>query len=138
MHRAFLLLAATALSLPAFAEDTPKTTSADHKPRLTWQQHFDQANAAHDGHLTLEEAKAGYPSIVRSFDEIDVGHKGYLTEDDISAWHQARRAAHKLNPPPSPKPAPKSSWETTPSQPTTKVNTSVVDASPVSWAGARN
>lgn len=61
--------------------------------RMTWMQRFDAANATHDGHLTLEQAKAGYKIVARHFHDIDANHKGYVTENDIRAWHALQRAA---------------------------------------------
>jgi hypothetical protein len=72
---------------PAFADDAP----AAHA-RGSWQQHFARANTAGDGHLTLEEAKGGYPTVAKHFSSIDVDGKGYVTENDIRAWHALRRA----------------------------------------------
>ena len=65
------------LALPALAEDAgPATPAKSTHTRVTWQQHFAQANSAHDGHLTLEQAKSGYPSLFRHFAEIDAGGEG--------------------------------------------------------------
>lgn len=138
MYRAFLLLAAAALSVPAYAADTSQTERAHHKPHITWQQHFEQANVAHDGHLTLQEAKVGYPGIVKNFDVIDASHKGYITEDDIRAWHRARRAAHKLNHSSNQNPAKKSSSATMPSRPVTNASASIVDVGTLFAVGAHN
>ena len=79
------------LALPALAQSAPSP-----HPRVTSEQRFTQANAAHDGHLTLEQAKAGYPSVARHFTEIDAGSKGFVTQDDIRAWHKQMRAAHRV------------------------------------------
>jgi hypothetical protein len=57
-------------------------------------QRFAQANQAHDGHLTLEEAKAGFPIIASHFASIDIDGKGFVTESDIRTWYAARKAAH--------------------------------------------
>ena len=90
------LLSATALALvlPAAAQDQSKD---DHPPaqhtRLTWEEHFTQANKAQDGHLTLDEAKAGYPTISRHFRAIDVDGKGFVTENDVRAWKALQKAA---------------------------------------------
>ncbi|PPQ37439.1 EF-hand domain-containing protein [Rhodopila globiformis] len=65
--------------------------------RRKWEEHFAQANKAHDGHLTLEEAKAGYPTIARHFHSIDVDGKGFVTVDDVRAWHALRRATAHLH-----------------------------------------
>jgi hypothetical protein len=79
---------------PALADEAPKAPA--HTARVTWQAHFAHANTAHDGHLTLDEAKAGYALIAKHFGDIDADHKGYVTEDDIRAWRVMRRAAHRL------------------------------------------
>jgi len=74
-------------------------TSAHH--RMTWQQRFAQANLAHDGHLTMQEASGGYPTIARHFKEIDADHKGYVTEEDIANWHKLQRAMRHRDQSPS-------------------------------------
>ena len=86
------LLAASALCGPVRAEPESAAPKAEQHRRLTWQQHFANANVTRDGHLTLEQAKTGYPSLAKHFPEIDAGGKGYVTEDDVKAWHQAQRA----------------------------------------------
>ncbi len=58
------------------------------------EQHFEQANVTHDGHLTLEQAKTGYKSIARHFAAIDQDKKGYVTVDDIRAYNKTQRALH--------------------------------------------
>lgn len=64
--------------------------------RLGWEQRFAQANTSHDGHLTLEQARAGYVTIARHFEQIDAARKGFVTLDDIRAWHrQQRQARHR-------------------------------------------
>ena len=65
------------------------------RTRLTWQQRFAKANAPGDGKLTLEQAQSGYPTVARSFSDIDLDAKGYVTQDDIKAWHKARRDARQ-------------------------------------------
>jgi len=87
------------MSLPAWAADPPKPDPA-HPARMTWEQHFTRANLAHDGHLTLEEAKSGYALVAKHFDDIDADHKGYVTENDIRAWRVMRKAGHRLTQPP--------------------------------------
>lgn len=82
---------------PALADEAAKAPA--HPVRVTWQAHFAQANTAHDGHLTLDEAKAGYALIAKHFADIDADHKGYVTEDDIRAWRVMRRATHRLGHP---------------------------------------
>lgn len=74
----------------------PAASAAHH--RMSWKQRFAQANTTHDGHLTLDQAKAGYATIARHFDQIDTAKKGYVTLDDIANWHKAQRAAHHRNP----------------------------------------
>lgn len=76
---------------PASNAVTPVT--AEHH-RMTWQQRFAQANLAHNGHLTAQEASGGYPSIARHFKEIDADNKGFVTEEDIANWHKLQRAMH--------------------------------------------
>jgi hypothetical protein len=83
---------APAAETPAAPLPSPKAPST----RLTWQQHFAQANLAHDGHLTLGEATAGFPLIAKHFGDIDAGHKAYVTEDDIRAWRLLRSATRRL------------------------------------------
>jgi hypothetical protein len=84
--------AAAAPAAAAEAASKPAPAASNHK-RPTAEEHFAQANLAHDGHLTLEEAKGGYRSIVRHFQDIDIDHKGYVTLDDIKAWRAVQRAA---------------------------------------------
>ena len=109
--RLFLPLAAFALfAAPALAQTvspaplavpTTKTSAsapAEHS-RLTMDQRFAKANTTHDGHLTLAQAKTGYPSVARHFTEIDTGNQGYVTEDQIRAWqktHRAQRRAQRV------------------------------------------
>jgi hypothetical protein len=111
MCRFLSLLLLPVLSLPvwivpAWAADEPTACVAPahahpsaHAERQTWQQHFTGANVAHDGHLTPEEAKAGYPDLAKHFEDIDVDHKGYVTETDVRDWRLMRRTAHRLSKP---------------------------------------
>jgi hypothetical protein len=100
MRRLLGLLILPVLALPALAENPPESgASASHAARQTWQQHFAQANAAHDGHLTSEQAKGGFAAVAKHFDDIDVDHKGYVTENDVRAWRLMRKAAHRLTKP---------------------------------------
>jgi hypothetical protein len=99
MRRLLAIALLTAMALgPSMA---PPATAQDqledaHPPaqhaRVTWENHFTQANLAHDGHLTLAEAKAGYPSVARGFHAIDVDGKGFVTENDIRAWKALQKA----------------------------------------------
>jgi hypothetical protein len=114
MRRILSLLILPLLIGSALAEEPAKT---DCRPaRLTWEQRFTQANVAHDGHLTLEEAKGGYPLIAKHFDDIDVDHKGYVTTNDIRAWRVMRKAAHRLTHPPEDKLKPRPAYQRQPDQ----------------------
>lgn len=99
-----LVLAAAALAMlaaPAYAQtappaatspaaSSPAATPAPHH-RPTMDERFAKANTTRDGHLTLAQAKAGYPTVARHFTEIDAAKNGYVTEDDIRAWERAAR-----------------------------------------------
>jgi hypothetical protein len=80
----------------AWAEEPP--AAKRHAPRVTWEQHFAEANLAHDGHLTLEEAKGRYKSVAKHFNDIDADQKGYVTIDDLRAWRILRRPEHRAVP----------------------------------------
>jgi hypothetical protein len=85
------LQAAPAPDVSAPAATAP---AAPKHHRMTAKERFAQANVAHDGHLTLQEAQSGYPTIARHFTEIDADKKGYVTEADIANWHKLERAMH--------------------------------------------
>ena len=73
---------------------TPSTTHhARHHGRRSLQERFEAANTTHDGHLTLEQAQAGMPSVAKNFDAIDKDKKGYVTLSDIRNYYAARRSA---------------------------------------------
>jgi hypothetical protein len=91
MRTLFALLALPLLTLSAQAQTT--NTEPAHK-RLTMEQHFQQANVTHDGHLTEEQAQTGYKSIAKNFAAIDKDKKGYVTEDDIRAYHKMQHTLH--------------------------------------------
>lgn len=69
------------------------------RPRRRFIDDFWAANTPHDGHLTLQQARAAagtvpyMSAVVRHFAQIDVQHKGYITLQDIRAYVQRRRAA---------------------------------------------
>jgi hypothetical protein len=109
--RLFLVLVCLVpvLSVPAWATDPP-AAAAPHG-RQTQEQHFTEANLAHDGHLTLAEAKGGYPQVAKHFDDIDVDHRGYVTENDIRAWQVMRKAARRLGKPQEDKLRPRSATQ---------------------------
>ena len=86
------LLAAVMLAMPAYAQTT--TGGQTSHTRLTMAQRFERANATHDGHLTLDQAKTSYKSVARHFAAIDQDKKGYVTEQDIKAYYKTQRALH--------------------------------------------
>jgi hypothetical protein len=100
--RLVLSLAALALlAAPAYAQTAPPAVAspaasppaaapAPHH-RASMAERFANANTTHDGHLTLAQAKAGYPTVARHFTEIDAAKNGYVTEDNIRAWEKAER-----------------------------------------------
>ena len=65
------------------------TPPASH--RVSLDARFTKANITHDGHLTLAQAKTGYPTVAKHFTDIDATKKGFVTEDDIRAWEKAER-----------------------------------------------
>jgi hypothetical protein len=91
------LLAACALAMPVLAQtsstgsSTAKATTHTHQ---SMAQRFTTANTTHDGHLTMDQAKAGYPTIARHFDAIDKDKRGYVTEADIRAYYKTQRTLH--------------------------------------------
>ena len=87
------LLVLPVLAGRAYAEQAKPADKPAVQHRETAAQRFGKANTAHDGHLTLEQAKAGYPTVAKHFAEIDTGGKGYVTQDDIKAWHQQQHQA---------------------------------------------
>ena len=115
--RLVLPLAALALlAAPAYAQTAPAAVppavatapaAATTKPapavhhRETMDERFAKANTTHDGHLTLAQAKAGYPTVAKRFTEIDAAKRGYVTEDDIRAWEKAERARREAAKPPA-------------------------------------
>lgn len=116
MRRFLILVLLQALALPAaaWAADPPAACPPSaHSARLTWQQRFAAANLAHDGHLTQDEAKAGFPLLARHFDDVDADHKGYVTVDDIRAWRAMQKAAHRPASPPEDKLRPRSAVQRT-------------------------
>ena len=86
-------------SQPGTSEAPPAGASQPARParaHRTFQERFDSANTTHDGHLTLEQARAGHMvAVARDFAAIDTTHKGYVTVDDIKAHRHAVRMAKK-------------------------------------------
>ena len=74
------------------APAAPRATKEAKHRRMSWQQRFAQANTAHDGHLTLQQAEAGYKTVARHFRQIDAEKKGYVTVEDVNNWHKLQRA----------------------------------------------
>ena len=95
MRMLLTLLAVIAIASPACAQTT--STKPTHT-RPSMQQHFDQANTTHDGHLTLEQAQTGYKTVAKHFDAIDQDKKGYVTLDDIRAYSKMQRTLHHVTP----------------------------------------
>ena len=85
--------AATSPAAASPSASSPAPAPAPHH-RLSMDERFTKANTTHDGHLTLAQAKAGYPTVARHFTEIDTAKNGYVTEDDIRAWEKAERERH--------------------------------------------
>ena len=82
-------------SAPSATAPTPTAhTHRTHAKHTTFQQRFDKANTSHDGHLTLDQAKAGLPSVAKHFSAIDKDKKGYVTVEEIHAYNTQHRAHH--------------------------------------------
>jgi hypothetical protein len=102
MRRFLPMLLLPILLLPAVPgaamADEPQNseTAPTHRSRMTREQHFAKANTAGDGHLTLEEAKTGFPLVARHFADIDVDGKGYVTLKDLQTWYGMRKVARSL------------------------------------------
>ena len=109
------LLAGASSGTPARADEPSAPNPAPaHHVRQTWEQHFVQANATHDGHLTPVEAKDGFPLVAKHFEDIDADHKGYVTQNDIRAWRIMKKAAHRLTHPPEDKLKPRNAMHLVP------------------------
>lgn len=106
--------ATIASSRPASSKPASPDAAAARHSRQTWEQHFVQANAAHDGHLTPEEARDGFPLVARHFEDIDADHKGYVTQNDLRAWRIMKKAAHRLAHPPDDKLKPRNATQLVP------------------------
>lgn len=74
------------------ASSAPAPAPQQHAHRVGWKQRFAEANTTHDGHLTLQQAEAGYRTVARHFAQIDVDKKGYVTVEDIDTWHKLQHA----------------------------------------------
>lgn len=79
---------------PAAATEAPRTHT-----RMTMNDRFAAANTTNDGHLTMEQARAGMPAVAKHFAAIDKDNKGYVTLDEIHAYYKEQRAArHQTQP----------------------------------------
>ena len=85
----------TAIAQQALTPPAPASSTDAPIRRMTVRERFALANTTHDGRLTLEQAKTGFPAMARLFDVIDKDRKGYITMDDIKAYYDARRAARQ-------------------------------------------
>jgi hypothetical protein len=103
---AFFALPASAQTPAAPPASSPRPAQPAHKPRVPLQEAFEQANVTHDGHLTLEQAKAADMSTVaRHFTAIDKDKKGYVTVNEIREYFRANRHARSTAKPAAPPPA---------------------------------
>lgn len=97
--RALLIAAQTALaaaSIPAAAAIAPVDPNAPAPAAHPMRDRFQAANTTHDGHLTLDQAKAGHLAlVVQHFGDIDQQHRGYVTMVDIHAYQKQRHAARE-------------------------------------------
>jgi Ca2+-binding EF-hand superfamily protein len=50
---------------------------------MSFEQHFDAADANHDGALSKEEAKEGMPILYARFDENDANKDGKISKDEV-------------------------------------------------------
>ena len=115
VYAALALFAATQTGLAQSAPTAPAPTTtpapatpaapAPRPARATrMEQRFNEANTTHDGHLTLEQAKAAkMTTVVKHFAGIDRGAKGYVTMDDVKVAAAASRAAKASKPAPTTK-----------------------------------
>ncbi len=89
-------IAQTQPTPPAASTEAPRTHT-----HMSLADRFAAANTTNDGHLTLEQARSGMPSIAKHFAAIDKDNKGYVTLDDIHTYYKEQRAAHRQTPPSS-------------------------------------
>jgi hypothetical protein len=97
---AFAVLPASAQTPATAPAAPPASAPAAHRPHVPLQQAFEQANVTHDGHLTLEQAKAAdMKPVARHFTAIDKDKKGYVTVNEIRDYFRANRHAHSTTKP---------------------------------------
>ena len=96
MRAVLAIFAVAFVSCAAHAQTATEATpaAAAARPYRSIAVRFEAANVTHDGHLTLEQAKAGMPAIARHFDEIDTKKAGYLTLDQVRTYAVDWRRAH--------------------------------------------
>jgi hypothetical protein len=91
-----LVLSLAAGATAAQAPETPPAASGapehQHAKHMTLAERFAKANTTNDGHLTLEQARAGLKSVARHFTAIDKDKKGYVTLSDIQSYMKEQRA----------------------------------------------
>nr|WP_294516120.1 hypothetical protein [uncultured Rhodopila sp.] len=113
--RILLLPALLSPALPMAARaDEPSAqdaVAASRHVHMNWQQRFAKANTAADGHLTMEEAKGGFPLVARHFSDIDIDGKGYVTVKDLKTWYAMRRVARSLRAVPDDGPQPRNAQQ---------------------------
>ncbi|WP_158745099.1 calcium-binding protein [Acidisphaera sp. L21] len=85
--------AAPVVTPPAAASKVAPATPTRRGRSL--QDRFDEANVTHDGHLTMEQARAKMPSVARDFAQIDTAKAGYVTVDQIREHSRAMRAQRR-------------------------------------------
>jgi hypothetical protein len=93
-------------AIPAAAQSPPPVPSAPERPLARGLvARFNDANATHDGRLTLAQARASHLAwVARHFAEVDAGGKGYVTLADLQAYrdsHRGTAAAATPQPPPA-------------------------------------
>jgi Ca2+-binding EF-hand superfamily protein len=93
-----LLLAPIAVQAQTAAPETTMQAPAASKPKTTqaqrFQTRFNAANTTHDGHLTLDQARANkWTSVIKSFSKVDADGKGYVTAEQLRSYYIAQRAA---------------------------------------------
>ncbi|MFM0075786.1 EF-hand domain-containing protein [Paraburkholderia sediminicola] len=97
MKKFFAVVLLCCASTVTFAQTAaPQGANSQRMERMAQQlqTRFANANTAHDGKLTREQAAAGMPMVAKHFDEIDTQKAGYITLPQIAAFMQERGAAH--------------------------------------------
>ena len=89
-----IALAQTPPMPPPAAVEAPRPHT-----RMSLNDRFAAANTTDDGHLTMEQARTGMPSVAKHFAAIDKQNKGFVTLDEIHAYYKEQRAAHRQTPP---------------------------------------